>query len=180
MDDSLSIDAQVRACADYIARQGWTHAGTYADPDTRGWTTSRPAFDQMLARFRDGAADTVVVFKLSRFMRSLMDQERLIAEIADAGGELVSVMEPWISTSPMVRQILGAVNEQYKRDQADFLKAAWAGRARRGLHHGGAPYGYRMVDGRLERDEPVTAWPIQSDWIDVGTPKDLARAKGET
>jgi NDP-sugar pyrophosphorylase family protein len=37
-----------------------------------------------------------------------------------------------------------------------------------------------LVETCLERDEPVTAWPIQSDWIDVGTPKDLARAKGET
>ena len=37
-----------------------------------------------------------------------------------------------------------------------------------------------LVETCLARDEPVTAWPIQSDWIDVGTPKDLARAKGET
>jgi NDP-sugar pyrophosphorylase family protein len=36
-----------------------------------------------------------------------------------------------------------------------------------------------LVETCLERDEPVTAWPIQSEWIDVGTPKDLARAKGE-
>ncbi|GAB3875577.1 nucleotidyltransferase family protein [Terrabacter terrigena] len=36
-----------------------------------------------------------------------------------------------------------------------------------------------LVETCLERDERVTAWPIQSEWIDVGTPKDLARAKGE-
>jgi NDP-sugar pyrophosphorylase family protein len=36
-----------------------------------------------------------------------------------------------------------------------------------------------LVETCLERDEVVTAWPITSEWIDVGTPKDLARAKGE-
>ena len=37
-----------------------------------------------------------------------------------------------------------------------------------------------LVETCLERDEVVTAWPITSDWIDVGTPTDLARAKGHT
>ena len=36
-----------------------------------------------------------------------------------------------------------------------------------------------LVETCLERGERVTAWPIQADWIDVGTPTDLARAKGE-
>jgi NDP-sugar pyrophosphorylase family protein len=36
-----------------------------------------------------------------------------------------------------------------------------------------------LIETCLERGEPVTAWPIQSEWIDVGTPRDLARAKGE-
>jgi len=36
-----------------------------------------------------------------------------------------------------------------------------------------------LVETCLQRGERVTAWPITTDWIDVGTPKDLARAKGE-
>ena len=36
-----------------------------------------------------------------------------------------------------------------------------------------------LIETCLDRDEPVTAWPIEADWIDVGTPGDLARAKGE-
>jgi dTDP-glucose pyrophosphorylase len=31
----------------------------------------------------------------------------------------------------------------------------------------------------LDRGEPVAAWQLPSDWIDVGTPTDLARAKGQ-
>jgi site-specific DNA recombinase len=155
--DSLSIQSQIQACHDYAARQGGTVIGVFADPDQKGWRTSRPEFDRMLRMVGTEPGVCVLVFKLSRFMRSLMDQERFVGEIAAAGAELASVMEPYISTSPMVRQILGAVNEQYRRDQADFLKAAWRERARRGIHHGGAPYGYRMVDGKLEVDEAQAA-----------------------
>ena len=37
-----------------------------------------------------------------------------------------------------------------------------------------------LVETCLERDEIVTAWPITAEWIDVGTPTDLARAQGHT
>jgi dTDP-glucose pyrophosphorylase len=35
-----------------------------------------------------------------------------------------------------------------------------------------------LVEACLDRGEVVTAWPLGSEWIDVGTPTDLARAKG--
>jgi dTDP-glucose pyrophosphorylase len=37
-----------------------------------------------------------------------------------------------------------------------------------------------LIETCLERDEIVTAWPIAAEWIDVGTPTDLARAQGRT
>ncbi len=37
-----------------------------------------------------------------------------------------------------------------------------------------------LIETCLERDEVVTAWPITADWIDVGTPNDLARAQGQS
>jgi len=35
-----------------------------------------------------------------------------------------------------------------------------------------------LIQTLLERGRPVGAWPLDSEWIDVGTPADLARAKG--
>ena len=35
-----------------------------------------------------------------------------------------------------------------------------------------------LIQTCLDRGEVVAAWPLHSDWIDVGTPLDLARAKG--
>jgi NDP-sugar pyrophosphorylase family protein len=35
-----------------------------------------------------------------------------------------------------------------------------------------------LIQTCLDRGEPVAAWHLPSDWIDVGTPADLARANG--
>lgn len=35
-----------------------------------------------------------------------------------------------------------------------------------------------VIQGCLDRDETVASWPLTEDWIDVGTPQELARAKG--
>ena len=36
-----------------------------------------------------------------------------------------------------------------------------------------------LVKACIDESKTVAAWPIDSDWIDVGTPKDLATAKGQ-
>lgn len=36
-----------------------------------------------------------------------------------------------------------------------------------------------LVKACIDQAKTVAAWPIESDWIDVGTPKDLATAKGQ-
>ncbi len=151
--DSLSIEFQEAECAAFVGRQGWTLVGSYSDPDRKGWRRYRPAFDAMLTRIADGGADTVVLYKLSRFARDLMMQEEVVTQIAEAGGDLVSITEPHMNTSPMIRQILGAVNENYRRDQSDWLSSTFAARSRRGMHHGQAPWGYAKVDKRLVIDD---------------------------
>ncbi|MHA7241039.1 sugar phosphate nucleotidyltransferase [Arthrobacter sp. TMS1-12-1] len=36
-----------------------------------------------------------------------------------------------------------------------------------------------LIEACIERSLRVAAWPVDSDWLDVGTPKDLATAKGQ-
>lgn len=166
-EESLSIEFQLQECTAYVQRTGGIIAGSFSDPDTKGWRRNRPGFDAMLDTIRSGKADTVLLFKLSRFARNLMMQEEVVGEIADAGGELVSITEPHITTSPMIRQILGAVNEDYRRVQSDWLRSAFAARARKGQHHGYAPFGYRIEAGALvlgddaDRARQIWDWALE-------------------
>jgi NDP-sugar pyrophosphorylase family protein len=44
----------------------------------------------------------------------------------------------------------------------------------------GKPYSMpELIQACIGRSLRVAAWPISSDWLDVGTPKDLATAKGQ-
>ena len=55
-DQSLSIDFQLAACREFVARQGGVIVGEFSDPDTKGWKRHRPGFDAMLATIANGTA----------------------------------------------------------------------------------------------------------------------------
>ena len=72
-----SLDAQREACEAYIASQrseGWVLIrDQYDDGGISGGTLDRPALQRLLSDIEDGLVDVVVVYKIDRLSRSLMD-----------------------------------------------------------------------------------------------------------
>ena len=77
-----SLDAQREACESYIASQrseGWVElADRYDDGGFSGATLERPALKRLLADIEEGRVDVVVVYKIDRLSRALMDFARLV------------------------------------------------------------------------------------------------------
>lgn len=77
-----SLDAQHEACAAYIASQkaeGWQAVKTrYDDGGFSGGNMDRPGLKQLLADIEAGKVQIVVVYKIDRLTRSLMDFVRLV------------------------------------------------------------------------------------------------------
>ena len=77
-----SLDAQREACEAYIASQkseGWVElADRYDDGGWSGGTLERPALKRLTADIEDGRVDVVVVYKIDRLSRSLMDFSKLV------------------------------------------------------------------------------------------------------
>ncbi len=69
-----SIDDQVAACNEYCARMGYEVMGVYADYALSGRSDDRPRFLAMIEDAKRGAMDVVVVWKIDRFARNMMDQ----------------------------------------------------------------------------------------------------------
>ena len=91
-----SLDAQREACEAYIASQrseGWAAIREpYNDGGVSGGTLDRPALQRLLADVEAGLIDVIVVYKIDRLSRSLMDFARLV-EIFDRNQvTFVSVM----------------------------------------------------------------------------------------
>lgn len=77
-----SLHAQREACEAYIASQrseGWVPVrDQYDDGGISGGTLERPGLKQLLADIEDGLIDVVVVYKIDRLSRSLMDFSKLV------------------------------------------------------------------------------------------------------
>src|SRR6476659_11151199 len=107
-----SLHAQREACEAYVASQrseGWALIREpYDDGGFSGGTLERPALKQLLADIEEGLVDVVVVYKIDRLSRSLMDFSKLV-EVSDrAGVTFVSVTQSFNTTTSM-----GAADAQH-------------------------------------------------------------------
>jgi len=77
-----SLHAQREACAAYVlsqASEGWTLLpGEYDDCGLSGGTLQRPALQRLLADVAAGKIDIIVVYKVDRLTRSLLDFAKLV------------------------------------------------------------------------------------------------------
>src|ERR1700751_6041850 len=77
-----SLHAQREACEAYIRSQqgeGWRLVETaYDDGGLSGGTMERPALQRLLEDIAQGRIDTVVVYKVDRLTRSLMDFAKIV------------------------------------------------------------------------------------------------------
>jgi site-specific DNA recombinase len=93
--DFNSLDAQREACAAYVTSQaslGWKLSAThYDDGGISGGTMERPALQQLLDDIKQGLIDIIVVYKIDRLTRSLMDFAKMVDLFDDKGISFVSV-----------------------------------------------------------------------------------------
>src|ERR1700687_5942275 len=102
-----SLDAQREACEAYIVSQraeGWLLVeDRYDDGGYSGGTIERPALKRLLADIQAGAVDVVVVYKIDRLSRSLMDFAKLVEIFERHGVTFVSVTQSFSTTTSMGR-----------------------------------------------------------------------------
>ncbi len=150
-----SIDAQREACLAYIASQrhaGWTALpDVYEDRGFSGGDTRRPAFQRLLRDIEAGLIDRVVVLKVDRVSRALLDFARIMQTLEKHEVGLVSVTQQLDTSTSMGRLTLNMLmsfaefeREMIRERTRDKMRAA----RRRGQWTGGVPMlGYDIADG---------------------------------
>ncbi|RDE09934.1 recombinase family protein [Pelagibacterium lacus] len=153
--DFNSLDAQHAACAAYVASQtseGWTLIDKrYDDGGISGGTLERPGLQRLLADIAAGGIDIVVVYKVDRLTRSLLDFAKLVEAFDKAGTSFVSITQSFNTTTSMGRLTLNMLLSfaQFEREvTAERIRDKLAASNARGMWMGGTPpLGYRP-DGR--------------------------------
>jgi DNA invertase Pin-like site-specific DNA recombinase len=155
--DFNSLHAQRDACAAYIlsqAGEGWALLPAhYDDGGISGGTLERPALNQLLADVAAGAIDIVVVYKVDRLTRSLLDFAKLVEAFDKADTSFISITQAFNTTTSMGRLTLNMLLSfaQFEREvTAERIRDKIAASKAKGMWMGGIPpLGYRPNERSL-------------------------------
>jgi site-specific DNA recombinase len=181
-----SLDAQRDACEAYIASQKaegwWLLRDRYDDGGISGATLERPALKQLMADIEAGRVDIVVVYKIDRLSRALMDFARLVEVFDRNNVTFVSVTQSFNTTTSMGRLTLNILLSfaQFEREViGERIRDKFRASRSRGMWMGGhPPLGYQVKDRKLVVNgaEAATVRMIFQRFVKIGSATTLARA----
>ena len=151
-----SLQNQEESCKAYIASQafnGWQYYKTYSDAAISGGTMERPALKQMLDDMAHGLVNTVVVYKVDRLSRSILDFHNMMKYFDKYGANFVSITQSFDTSNSMGKLTLNMLLSfaQFEREVSservrDKIRASKA----KGLWMGGSPrLGYDVINKKL-------------------------------
>jgi DNA invertase Pin-like site-specific DNA recombinase len=153
-----SLDAQRESCEAYVHRQdGWVLLPTrYDDGGFTGANIERPAFQLLMADVDGGKVDVVVVYKVDRLSRSLLDFATVMHRLNAGRAAFVSVTQNFSTADAMGRLTLNMLMSfaEFEREMISArTRDKIAASRRKGMWTGGiAPVGYRIENKKLVVD----------------------------
>jgi DNA invertase Pin-like site-specific DNA recombinase len=157
------------------------HRERYDDGGFSGGNLDRPGLKQLLTDIEDGLIDVVVVYKIDRLSRSLMDFSKLVEVFDRNGVTFVSVTQSFNTTTSMGRLTLNILLSfaQFEREViGERIRDKVAASRKRGIWMGGyVPLGYDVQDRKLvvNEAEAATVRRIFERFVELGSATVLAR-----
>ena len=180
-----SLDAQREACEAYVASQkaeGWLLVpDRYDDGGFSGGTLERPALQRLIGDIEARRVDVVVVYKIDRLSRSLMDFAKLVEVFDRNNVTFVSVTQSFNTTTSMGRLTLNILLSfaQFEREViGERIRDKFAASRKKGMWMGGfVPLGYDVKNRKLiiNKAEAATVRMIFERFIKIGSATELVR-----
>lgn len=174
-----SLNAQHEACLAYIASQkseGWAAISEqYDDGGFSGGNMERPSLKRLLDDIKAGKIHIVVVYKIDRLTRSLMDFAKLVEVFDQHGVTFVSVTQSFSTVTSMGRLTLNVLLSfaQFEREvTTERIRDKFAASKKKGIWMGGnLPIGYEVKNRRLlikPEDVPFVRM-LYEDYLRLGS-----------
>lgn len=156
-------EAEARA---YATRKGWDVAAVCVDPGRSAFKrgVKRPELEQALSMVETGQAQVLLVWKLDRFARSVVDFFDYWQRLQNAGGEFASVVETFDTTTPMGRLMILIVASfaEMESDMKRERTQSWNDHL---TANGSAPLGPRPYGYVRTGSHELTIDPVEADLI---------------
>jgi DNA invertase Pin-like site-specific DNA recombinase len=167
--DSISIESQLEFSKHEFRGENYKE---YKDKGYSGKNTDRPKFQELIRDIERGLIQKVVVYKLDRISRSIIDFASMMEMFGRYNVEFVSATEKFDTSTPMGRAMLNIciVFAQLERETIQRrVQDAYYSRCEKGFHMSGkAPYGYQLeptvVEGvhtKMMAVDPIAAEQVK-------------------
>ena len=185
-----TLDAQRESCEAYIASQkseGWFLVpDRYDDGGFSGGNIERPALKRLLQDVEAGDINVIVVYKIDRLTRSLMDFSRLVEAFDKRNVTFAAVTQSFNTTTSMGRLTLNILLSfaQFEREiSAERIRDKFAASKKKGMWMGGhPPLGYTVQERKLviQPAEAETVRTIFRRFVEIGSATQLIRELAES
>lgn len=150
-EDSLSIDTQIETCKEEIARKyKTTDIKVYEDRGYSGKNTARPQLQELKEEIENNRIDKVIVYKLDRISRNVVDFYNLYDFMNKHHCDFVSVKDDFDTSSSVGRLLIGILINfaQMERENIQLrVKDSYYARAETdGRYLGGnTPFAFKLA-----------------------------------
>ncbi len=158
--DGYSLSAQEKAIRDFASLRGWQVKHIYIEAGVSAKDDKRPEFQKMIEDAKQKHFDVIIVHKLDRFSRSLVDMLSYMNMLNESEVGFVSVTEDFDFSTPMGKlmlAMLGAFSQWYLDNLAAEVSKSKKERARKGGWNGTLSYGYttpQRLRDKLQSADP--------------------------
>ncbi|TMN20954.1 recombinase family protein [Lentibacillus cibarius] len=149
--DGYSIDAQRERLVAFCTAQGWNDYRFYVDQGVSAKDTERPELKQMFKDIKKGKISMILVYRLDRFTRRVIDLHEMLEEMEKYNCKFKSATEPYDTTTAMGRMfitIVAALAQWENENLSERIKMALEEKVSGGERVGGVPYGFDMTEDR--------------------------------
>ena len=155
--DSISIDTQIDFCKREIFEEEFK---VYTDRGFSGKNTERPQFKELMKDVKNSLITKVIVYKLDRISRNLLDFSSIIESFKKYDVGFVSCNEKFDTSTPMGNAMLSItmVFAQLERETIQKrITDNYYARGSKGLYMGGrAPFGFRKIETMVNGKKTYT------------------------
>ncbi len=145
--DSTSIETQIDFCKRLITPD--ESFEVYSDRGYSGSNTNRPDFQRLMSDVEQGAVSRVIVYRIDRISRSVLDFANIYGQLEENNVEFVSATEQFDTSTPMGKamlQIIMVFAELERKTIQLRITDNFYERAKKGLFLAGkAPIGYKKI-----------------------------------
>ncbi|MFD2215335.1 recombinase family protein [Metabacillus endolithicus] len=151
--EGYSIAAQLQTLRNYALLYNWEIADEYVDEGISGKNiTGRPAMQRLVADVEQDKFHAVLVWKISRLSRNMLDTLTLLDKFEDYGVKFISYSENFDTGSPIGRlvvQLMASIAEMERNTLSENVKLGMKQRALEGSWNGGVIFGYDSIEKEL-------------------------------